>query len=215
MNIKFNGQNFPFNFLQEVYGLSEHELAEYEQQFGEKDVKATLFYYIYTLPERTYQMIFKRYEDKETLKNISKEFNCSSELVRQILEKGNRLMRQRVPFEVLLKGLYITNQEKEQKEKEQNIALGKAEVFAEIKNNGLKYALEQHQNAYLKLPLADLDLSVRSFNCLRRAGIINIEDLTQMNAEQLGSVRNLGRKGYNEVIAKLHEVGLDIRKETL
>ena len=65
------------------------------------------------------------------------------------------------------------------------------------------------------LVLFDLFLNLRN----QLADIYNRKNNGQksavMNAEQLGSVRNLGRKGYNEVIAKLHEVGLDIRKETL
>ena len=56
-------------------------------------------------------------------------------------------------------------------------------------------------------------LSVRSFNCLKRAGIDTVEDLTNRTEEDMIKVRNLGKKSLEEVIQKLHSLGLDLRKE--
>ena len=57
--------------------------------------------------------------------------------------------------------------------------------------------------------IEELDLSVRSYNCLKRAGIINVEDLTNKTEEEMMKVRNLGRKSLEEVTNKLHSLGLD------
>ncbi len=60
--------------------------------------------------------------------------------------------------------------------------------------------------------IEELDLSVRSYNCLKRAGINTIGDLIQKNEEEMMKVRNLGRKSLKEVIQKLHERNLDLKR---
>ncbi|MBR6558031.1 MAG: DNA-directed RNA polymerase subunit alpha [Clostridia bacterium] len=65
----------------------------------------------------------------------------------------------------------------------------------------------------LEMTIEELDMSVRSFNCLKRAGIDTVEDLTSKTEEEMIKVRNLGKKSLEEVIAKLHSLGLELRKE--
>ena len=65
----------------------------------------------------------------------------------------------------------------------------------------------------LEMTIEELDLSVRSFNCLKRAGINTVEDLTNKTEEDMMRVRNLGRKSLEEVIAKLESLGLSLSKE--
>ena len=64
----------------------------------------------------------------------------------------------------------------------------------------------------LEMTIEELDLSVRSFNCLKRAGIDTVEDLTGRTEEDMIKVRNLGRKSLEEVIQKLHSLDLDLKK---
>ena len=65
----------------------------------------------------------------------------------------------------------------------------------------------------LEMTIEELDLSVRSFNCLKRAGINTVEDLTMKTEEDMMKVRNLGRKSLEEVIHKLESLGFTLRKE--
>lgn len=65
----------------------------------------------------------------------------------------------------------------------------------------------------LDLTIDELDLSVRSFNCLKRAGINTVEDLTNKSEEDMMKVRNLGRKSLEEVIAKLDSFGFCLKKD--
>lgn len=65
----------------------------------------------------------------------------------------------------------------------------------------------------LEMTIEELDMSVRSFNCLKRAGIDTVEDLTNRTEEDMIKVRNLGKKSLEEVIQKLHSLGLDLRRE--
>ena len=65
----------------------------------------------------------------------------------------------------------------------------------------------------LEMTIEELDMSVRSFNCLKRAGIDTVEDLINRTEEDMIKVRNLGKKSLEEVIAKLHSLGLDLRRD--
>ncbi len=65
----------------------------------------------------------------------------------------------------------------------------------------------------LDMTIEELDLSVRSFNCLKRAGINTVEDLINKSEEDMMKVRNLGRKSLEEVIAKLDSFGYTLKKD--
>jgi DNA-directed RNA polymerase subunit alpha len=63
------------------------------------------------------------------------------------------------------------------------------------------------------MTIEELDLSVRSYNCLKRAGINTVQELTQKSEEDMMKVRNLGRKSLEEVQEKLADLGLGLRDE--
>jgi DNA-directed RNA polymerase subunit alpha len=65
----------------------------------------------------------------------------------------------------------------------------------------------------LQMTIEELDLSVRSFNCLKRAGINTVEDLINKTEDDMMKVRNLGRKSLEEVVAKLNGLGYDLHKD--
>ena len=65
----------------------------------------------------------------------------------------------------------------------------------------------------LEMTIEELDLSVRSFNCLKRAGINTVEDLINKSEDDMMKVRNLGRKSLEEVIQKLQSLGFNLRRE--
>ena len=65
----------------------------------------------------------------------------------------------------------------------------------------------------LEMAIEELELSVRSFNCLKRANISTVEDLTNKTESDMMKVRNLGKKSLDEVTNKLHSLGLDFAKE--
>ena len=65
----------------------------------------------------------------------------------------------------------------------------------------------------LEMTSEELDMSVRSFNCLKRAGIDTVEDLTNKTEEDMIKVSHLGKKSLEEVIQKLHSLGLDLKRD--
>ena len=83
--------------------------------------------------------------------------------------------------------------------------MGNAEIMVEKDDDGKEKVLE--------MTIEELDLSVRSFNCLKRAGINTVEDLIGKSEEDMMKVRNLGRKSLDEVIGKLDALGFKLSKE--
>ena len=72
---------------------------------------------------------------------------------------------------------------------------------------------EDKKEKVLEMTIEELDLSVRSYNCLKRAGINTVHELTQKTEEDMMKVRNLGRKSLEEVQTKLGELGLSLRSD--
>ena len=72
-------------------------------------------------------------------------------------------------------------------------------------------AAEDKSTKILDMTIEDLDLSVRSFNCLKRAGIDFVGDLVNKSEEDMMKVRNLGRKSLDEVKKKLEDIGLSLK----
>ncbi|AVX21780.1 MULTISPECIES: DNA-directed RNA polymerase subunit alpha [Carboxydocella] len=71
---------------------------------------------------------------------------------------------------------------------------------------------EEAKDRILEMTIEELDLSVRSYNCLKRAGINTVEELVNRTEEDMMKVRNLGKKSLEEVINKLQELGLSLKK---
>ena len=98
------------------------------------------------------------------------------------------------------------------------IMTGHLELFIDLSEatKNTKIMIEKEENKkerILEKSIEEMELSVRSFNCLKRAGIATVEDLTNKTEVDMMKVRNLGKKSLDEVTAKLHALGLDFAKE--
>ncbi len=90
-------------------------------------------------------------------------------------------------------------------------------LFVELTDSaeGLEIMVEKEENQKekaLEMTIEELELSVRSFNCLKRAAINTVEELTHRSEEDMMKVRNLGKKSLDEVKHKLEELGLGLRQ---
>ena len=83
----------------------------------------------------------------------------------------------------------------------------------EIKHVVVEKDISGKTEKILEMNIEDLDLSVRSYNCLKRASVNTVGDLADKTEEEMMKVRNLGRKSLEEVIQKLESLGLSLRKE--
>lgn len=98
------------------------------------------------------------------------------------------------------------------------IMTGHLELFVDLsevaKNTQVMIEKEEtKKERVLEMPIEELELSVRSYNCLKRAGIFTVEDLTNKTESHLMKVRNLGRKSLEEVINKVKSLGLTFKDE--
>jgi DNA-directed RNA polymerase subunit alpha len=82
----------------------------------------------------------------------------------------------------------------------------------EIEQNFMVERKSEEKNRNLEKPIEDLDLSVRSYNCLKRAGIHSLGELIEKSEEDMMKVRNLGKKSLKEVKQKLEEMNLSLAK---
>ena len=91
-------------------------------------------------------------------------------------------------------------------------------LFIDLSDSGMNADIltEKDDNTrekVLEMTIEELDLSVRSFNCLKRAGINTVEDLIGKSEDDMMKVRNLGKKSLDEVVAKLTSLGYDLRRD--
>ena len=98
------------------------------------------------------------------------------------------------------------------------VMTGHLELFIDLseatKNTQIMIEKEESKKEkILETSIEDLELSARSFNCLKRAGISTVEDLTNKTEAEMMKVRNLGKKSLDEVTSKLHSLGLDFARE--
>lgn len=89
------------------------------------------------------------------------------------------------------------------------------QLFVELSDEGTQPELmaekdDKSKDKILEMTIEDLDLSVRSFNCLKRANINTVDDLISKSPEEMMKVRNLGKKSFEEVRAKLNSLGFDL-----
>ena len=98
------------------------------------------------------------------------------------------------------------------------VMTGHLELFIDLseatKNTQIMIEKEESKKEkVLEMSIEELELSVRSFNCLKRAGIATVEDLTNKSETDMMKVRNLGKKSLDEVTNKLHSLNLDFAKD--
>ena len=91
--------------------------------------------------------------------------------------------------------------------------MGLADVDEPQEDESIFATGAEEDNAELDKQIEDLDLSVRSYNCLKRAGINTVEDLINKSEDDMMKVRNLGRKSLEEVVYKLNSLGFSLRKD--
>lgn len=99
------------------------------------------------------------------------------------------------------------------------ILISQFELFTRMDNDDVVEVLPREDDAsgasekILEMNIEDLDLSVRSYNCLKRASVNTVGDLAEKTEDDMMKVRNLGRKSLEEVIQKLESLGLSLKKE--
>lgn len=202
---------YPENLFRAVFCQTvDHEITE-DQRKGLDHVLKDLRFY-------EQEVIRLRFEEEKTLKEVGEVLNLSSERIRQIEAKALRRLRNPIRSRYLIQGYESASgelrdaikaqrqQEIDEVNKEIDDILKKKREYIEIIINckDPNTALEISDNITL---IDDLELSVRAYKCLRRAGIYTIADLLKMNPDDIRKIRNLGRRSFEEICERLTENG--------
>lgn len=174
------------------------------------DITLVLEYIIQkTLTEREGKVLYMRYKRCMTMAAIGLEYGLRAERIRQIEAKAVRKLRHPSRSKYILMGMegyinYLRDtavDERLREYKKEIISLEKK--IAELTDT----EYEEEKNELENAPLAELDLSVRTFNILYRAGYSTVKELLDADAEKIVSLPNLGLKNFSDLIDVLSEKG--------
>ena len=211
-------KEYPENLLDDI-GF------EIYQKCSEETIENVLNNLQSFLQPRLASCITLRYKQHETLDEIGRAYGTTRERIRQLCCKALYIIKHH------LLSYERTEWEKRKLEEVRDIAERQEKELTEYREKALAFLKEfgiygsEQELAFGKVvnmngqpiiengKIEDLDLSVRSYNCLRRARVESIKDLCNMTESDLMKVRNLGRKSFKEIIDKLEERGLCLKNE--
>jgi transcriptional regulator with XRE-family HTH domain len=177
---------YPYNLI-EQYTLPLDEPVADQVKVNLEQVIASM------LTPREALCVDRYFRQYMTLEDIGREFDVGRERIRQILAKAGRKLRHPSRLKYIMNGLDYKDRINEEYEKR------RAELILEEVEHKLNECLDEK-------PIDILDLSVRSYNCLKRAGIETLGQLRACDIEELMNMRNLGRKSLEEILAKCPEL---------
>ena len=219
---------YPLNLVQAIYGDSKTIYMTDEKSY--KEISENIDYILdNTMTPReamTIRMIFRGHAK---LEDIAATLGVTRERVRQIELKALRKLRHPSRTNAIFTPFKLSEQIKEkteileQKNKELSELISKSLDHIDILSKALKSVGAEitvtldNPNAELAVLLArkieDIDFSVRASNCMRRAGIETLKDLTERTENEMLNVRNLGRKAFDEIKEKMLGLGLTFMSE--
>jgi DNA-directed RNA polymerase sigma subunit (sigma70/sigma32) len=226
----FNKENdYPLNLIEELKTFP----WDVDMKMVEENFDSILLDYFKQpncfLNEREQTIILGVYKEGRTLQDLANQFNLTRERVRQIKVKSIRKLFYHKSIFYTDFDEYLAIQKEYKRKREELcdkiveldrllIEAGKLLATNETTIREIKEFLdasseEQRDIITRNSDISELDLSVRSYNCLKRARINTIKELSELTHEKLMKIRNLGRKSQKEIIEKLRELGIELEEE--
>lgn len=219
---------YPYNLVDEILPVEAPERA-----LMDDDQLKGLDYAINTyLSDRERDMLFLYFKDGLTLDGVGAIEHVTRERVRQIVAKACRKLRHPSARYWIVKGYRIACGELEEKQKARwadEIETLESMYVSRVSDLRKKISEVEKRSASLDTlttlsdaeafvqsldePIENWDLSVRSFNCLYRAGLRTAGAICEKRMDELAQIRNLGRKSLEEVVGKIHAHGLKLKGE--
>ena len=201
---------FPWNLAADVYRVQSGDIAKRYEALAHVN-SLGLVSALDTLTDREKRILLRRYRDCATYEQIGKDYGVCRERIRQIESRAIRKLRHPARRE-----LYELVTLEEYHDLQQDYW----ELMAQYKQLRDKLPAEEREAAgkqdnsdLMAMPLVDLDLSVRSYNCLFRAGVKTVGDIVNMPKSKMRRIRNFGRKSMEEVFGRLRALGVDLASE--
>lgn len=218
-----NNSPYPYNLIEVIYD------ERCEGPYDEDRLKG-LEYVLGLLSERERQILGDRYEDELTLDETGRKYNITRERIRQIEAKAIRKLRHPSRLKYITYGYATMSGELRQMVKERyksTLESLEAEYLVKIAELRDKISLIEDKTQKLTAtkdaneiitdigtPLEELNLSVRSHNCLARHGVKTLYDICALTYDELCSIRNMGRKSVEEVVECVHSRMYRLKGET-
>ena len=213
--------NYPYDLLDEIMNcysdvnrlgsIARSMVFDYKQIVENFD--ANWEYLKKTLPPREERVIEAYFKEGLTFEKIAKEFGVTRERIRQIEAKAIKRLSHPTRVNVLIMNIENLNEKDSLKEKIEQEILYLRKKLWNITNNSEVFVEESREELLLDIDIEIIDLSLRSYNCLKRAEINTIRDLTKMSVNDLLKVRNLGKKCVEEIQNKLNEMGYHLKDQ--
>lgn len=220
---RYGDAPWPYNLLDDIVCHSGWTSHKTEEDFWDAvitpDQEAALTYLLSsTFPERTQTMLRLYYKEEWTLDTVGKEVGLTRERVRQVLARAVRQLRHPSRFKMLVYGLdgyerfsairqkvrELEIEEDRVDELEKELIRRRMYLEATLQEVPVPETVPKPSKSVWDITLEEMDLSVRSFNCLRRAGCQNISDVCKVASEgSLLKVQNFGRRSLAEVLSKV------------
>ena len=205
--------DYPYNLIEELR-LNSPEL---DINYIEEHFEENLDFALSTLTEREALFIDGYYRKNYTYSAMALQHNLSDARIQQIVGKAIRKLRHPARSCYLIYGKeYLevqSNVKQEIKELENKLITLKS--LNAVLSEEIQKQLEEHEITIPceEMTISDLVLTIRSYNCLKRAGIKTVADLISKTEEDMMKVRNLGRKSLKEIKEKLEALGLGFNKD--
>ena len=200
---------YPFNLIEEIWSEIEEKDPFEKHMYSLEAINEVLK----DLTDRERRCLEMMYRDKMTLDEIGKEFNVTRERIRQVIAKAIRKLKH--PHR--MNAMQVVPKSKYNGLMAQYIRLEKdyEDLLASCINAGLSKPIKKQAEEpnILDQGIDTLDLSVRSYNCLHRANIKTIGDLTVRTITEIQHIRNLGKRSFVEIRDKLYDLGLSFTPE--
>ena len=209
-----SGIDWPYNLLQQI-GMDDDDPLDHMSD----EAELLLVMSLRNMTEREKKVIILRYFEQKTLKEVGEIIGVQQERVRQIEAKAIRKMRWNDCHYILTHGIkaYI---DKRVDEKVNEILKARKEELEEEYKEKLASAYirddDDRRTAKAKLlatTIEEMDMSVRAYNCLKRACINKLSDFSKMTYDDLLGIRNLGSKCVKEVLQRLMDFGVTLKEE--
>lgn len=216
----------PYHSLIQAMGLYDEDSEDaIPIQYTGIQGTVALAFALGNLTDREQTVMTMRFVDGMTYEECGKHFGVTRERIRQVEAKATRKLRGRKSIRELMQMGIASYWQKCIDEEAERVAQKVIEGYRWALDREYEKKIEEkcheleidpetvlvkERKAVMNTPIENLDLSVRSYNCLHRANIKTIEELTSLSWEQLISIRNLGRKSAEEVCDKLHSMGLGL-----
>lgn len=203
------GIEWPYNLMQQVEVKTDDPL---EHICSEEELLLAMC--LSSMTDRERDVVMRRYYHQKTLKEVGEEIGVKQERVRQIEAKAIRKMRNTHCSYIMLHGIkaYIDKRVNEKVDAE--LEFRKKELEVEYRQKIGQLATEKPKDVYarvLALTIEELDLTVRSYNCLKRAWCETVKDIVERypTYKSAMNIRNLGRKSLREISEKMNEIGVN------